>query len=30
VDFVALRQALAAGQGWTESFTDGLMPGNRS
>ncbi len=29
VDFVALRQALARGQGWTEAFTDGLMPGAR-
>ena len=27
VDFVALRQALARGQGWSEAFTDGLMPG---
>ncbi len=27
VDFVALRQALARGQGWTEAFTDSLMPG---
>jgi 6-oxo-cyclohex-1-ene-carbonyl-CoA hydrolase len=29
VDFVALRQALARGQAWTESFTDGLMPAAR-
>ena len=29
VDFVALRQALAQGQPWNESFTDGLMPGRR-
>ncbi|HQU49634.1 MAG TPA: 6-oxocyclohex-1-ene-1-carbonyl-CoA hydratase [Casimicrobiaceae bacterium] len=29
VDFVALRQALARGQAWNESFTDGLMPGAR-
>ena len=29
VDFVALRQALARGQAWNESFTDGLMPGRR-
>ncbi|CAG0996856.1 6-oxocyclohex-1-ene-carbonyl-CoA hydrolase [Burkholderiales bacterium] len=29
VDFVALRQALARGQAWTESFTDSLMPGAR-
>ena len=27
VDFVALRQALAQGQRWTEEFTEGLMPG---
>lgn len=26
VDFVALRQALARGQGWDEPFTDSLMP----
>ena len=26
VDFVALRQALARGQGWDEAFTDRLMP----
>ena len=26
VDFVALRQGLARGQGWTEAFTDSLMP----
>jgi 6-oxo-cyclohex-1-ene-carbonyl-CoA hydrolase len=30
VDFVALRQALARGQGWTEPFTDSLMPGQRT
>ena len=29
VDFVALRQALARGQPWTESFTDSLMPAAR-
>jgi len=29
VDFVALRQALARGQAWNESFTDGLMPAVR-
>ena len=29
VDFVALRQALAAGQGWDETFTDSLMPAAR-
>ena len=29
VDFVALRQALARGQGWNEAFTDSLMPGRR-
>ncbi len=29
VDFVALRQALAAGARWTEEFTDSLMPRNR-
>jgi 6-oxo-cyclohex-1-ene-carbonyl-CoA hydrolase len=29
VDFVAMRQALARGQGWNESFTDSLMPGRR-
>jgi 6-oxo-cyclohex-1-ene-carbonyl-CoA hydrolase len=28
VDFVAMRQALARGQGWDEAFTDSLMPGN--
>jgi 6-oxocyclohex-1-ene-carbonyl-CoA hydrolase len=27
VDFVAMRQALARGQGWDEAFTDSLMPG---
>jgi 6-oxo-cyclohex-1-ene-carbonyl-CoA hydrolase len=30
VDFVALRQALARGQGWTEAFTDSLMPGAKA
>ena len=30
VDFVAVRQALARGQGWSESFTDSLMPGRRA
>ncbi|MGE5145024.1 MAG: 6-oxocyclohex-1-ene-1-carbonyl-CoA hydratase, partial [Acidobacteriota bacterium] len=30
VDFVALRQALARGQGWSEAFTDSLMPGKRA
>ena len=29
VDFVALRQALARGQAWNESFTDSLMPAAR-
>ena len=29
VDFVAVRQALARGQGWNEAFTDTLMPGQR-
>jgi 6-oxo-cyclohex-1-ene-carbonyl-CoA hydrolase len=29
VDFVALRQALARGQAWNDSFTDGLMPAAR-
>ncbi len=29
VDFVALRQALAAGAEWNEEFTDSLMPGRR-
>jgi 6-oxocyclohex-1-ene-carbonyl-CoA hydrolase len=29
VDFIAMRQALARGQGWNESFTDSLMPGRR-
>ena len=29
VDFVALRQALARGQAWNESFTNGLMPAAR-
>ena len=30
VDFVALRQALARGQGWDDAFTDSLMPGRRA
>jgi 6-oxo-cyclohex-1-ene-carbonyl-CoA hydrolase len=30
VDFVAMRQALARGQGWNEAFTDRLMPGRRT
>jgi 6-oxo-cyclohex-1-ene-carbonyl-CoA hydrolase len=30
VDFVALRQALARGQGWSGTFTDSLMPGRRA
>src|SRR5512144_1440651 len=30
VDFIALRQALARGQGWTEAFTDSLMPGAKA
>ena len=30
VDFIALRQALARGQGWNEAFTDSLMPGRRA
>jgi 6-oxo-cyclohex-1-ene-carbonyl-CoA hydrolase len=29
VDFVALRQALARGQGWDEAFTETLMPARR-
>jgi 6-oxo-cyclohex-1-ene-carbonyl-CoA hydrolase len=29
VDFIAMRQALARGQGWDEAFTDSLMPGRR-
>ena len=29
VDFVALRQALAAGAEWNEEFIDSLMPGRR-
>ncbi|MFO1282641.1 MAG: 6-oxocyclohex-1-ene-1-carbonyl-CoA hydratase [Burkholderiales bacterium] len=29
VDFIALRQALAKGQPWNESFTDSLMPARR-
>ena len=27
IDFVALRQALANGEGWTRELTDSLMPG---
>ena len=27
IDFVALRQALANGEGWTQELTDALMPG---
>ena len=27
IDFVALRQALARGEGWTRELTDRLMPG---
>ncbi len=27
IDFVALRQALANGEGWTRDLTDSLMPG---
>jgi len=30
VDFIAVRQALARGQGWTESFTESLMPAARA
>ena len=30
VDFIAMRQALARGQGWDEAFTDSLMPGQRA
>jgi 6-oxo-cyclohex-1-ene-carbonyl-CoA hydrolase len=30
VDFVAMRQALARGQGWDEAFTDSLMPEQRA
>ena len=29
VDFVALRQALARGERWTEEFTESLMPASR-
>ncbi len=29
VDFVALRQALARGERWTEDFTESLMPASR-
>ena len=29
-DFIALRQALAAGQKWDEAFTDSLMPASRA
>jgi 6-oxo-cyclohex-1-ene-carbonyl-CoA hydrolase len=29
VDFVALRQALAKGEPWTDDFTDSLMPANQ-
>jgi 6-oxo-cyclohex-1-ene-carbonyl-CoA hydrolase len=29
IDFVALRQALANGTGWSDSLTDSLMPGAR-
>jgi 6-oxo-cyclohex-1-ene-carbonyl-CoA hydrolase len=30
VDFIAMRQALARGQGWDEAFTDSLMPRRRA
>jgi 6-oxo-cyclohex-1-ene-carbonyl-CoA hydrolase len=30
VDFIALRQALAAGEAWNDAFTDSLMPGKRA
>jgi 6-oxo-cyclohex-1-ene-carbonyl-CoA hydrolase len=30
VDYVALRQALAAGQEWDKAFTDSLMPASRA
>ena len=30
VDFIAMRQALARGQGWDETFTASLMPGRRA
>jgi 6-oxocyclohex-1-ene-carbonyl-CoA hydrolase len=30
VDFIALRQALAAGQEWDKPFTDSLMPASRA
>ena len=30
VDFIAMRQALACGQGWDDAFTDSLMPGRRA
>ena len=30
VDFVAMRQALARGQGWNEAFTESLLPGRRA
>jgi len=29
VDFIAMRQALARGQGWDEGFTESLMPRGR-
>jgi 6-oxo-cyclohex-1-ene-carbonyl-CoA hydrolase len=29
VDFIAMRQALARGQGWNEAFTESLMPARR-
>ncbi len=29
IDFIALRQALAAGQPWTPEFTESLMPASR-
>jgi 6-oxo-cyclohex-1-ene-carbonyl-CoA hydrolase len=29
IDFVALRQALARGEGWSDKLTESLMPGNR-
>ena len=30
IDFIALRHALAAGQGWTDELTESLMPAARA
>jgi len=30
IDFIALRQALAAGQPWTDPFTESLMPASKT